>query len=60
VKKRINEFYDALREAGKEMVTKGQVSEAIIKSIHAELISDDEFMAGANQYWDEEIAKGES
>jgi multimeric flavodoxin WrbA len=59
VKKRINEFYGALREAGKEMVIKGQVSEEISKSIHAELISDDEFMAGANQYWDEEIAKGE-
>ena len=59
VKKRINEFYDALREAGKEMVNGGQVSEDIIKSIHAELISDDEFMAGVNQYWDEEITKGD-
>lgn len=56
IKKRINEFYEALREAGKEIVKKGQVSEDIIKSIHADLISDDEFIASANRYWDEEMA----
>ena len=34
----ISEFYDALRQAGKEMVTGGRVSEETARRIHAELI----------------------
>ena len=56
----ISEFYDALRQAGKEMVTGGRVSEETVRRIHAELISDEEYMAGANRHWDEEIRRAES
>lgn len=58
INKRVVEFYDALREAGKEMVVNGRVSNTVIKKIHSELISDKEYMARANQYWDREIKKG--
>jgi hypothetical protein len=56
----ISEFYDALRQAGKEMVTGGRVSDETVRKIHAELISDEEYMAHANKDWDEEIRKAES
>ena len=53
--KKIGEFNDAVRKAGREMVTNGQVSKETVEQIHLELISDEEYMAGANQEWDEEI-----
>jgi len=56
----ISEFYDALRQAGREMVAGGRVSEETVRRIHAELISDEEYMAGANRHWDEEIRRAES
>ena len=56
----ISEFYDALRQAGREMVAGGPVSEETVRRIHAELISDEEYMAGANRHWDEEIRRAES
>ncbi|MEA4884039.1 MAG: flavodoxin family protein [Clostridia bacterium] len=56
----ISEFYDALRQAGKEIVTGGRVSEETVRRIHAELMSDEEYMARANQHWDEEIGRAES
>ncbi len=59
VSKRISEFHDALRKAGREMVTNNQVSEETVEKLHVELISDEEYMAGANQLWDEEIEKAE-
>lgn len=55
----ISEFYDALRQAGKEMVTGGRVSEETARRIHAELMSDEDYMASANQHWDEEIRGAE-
>jgi multimeric flavodoxin WrbA len=56
---RVKKFNEALKKAGREMVTAGQVSEDTVKDIHLELISDDEYMKRANEYWDEEIGKGE-
>ncbi len=56
----ISEFYDALRQAGREMIAGSRVSEETVKRIHAELISDEEYMAGANRHWDEEIRRAES
>ncbi len=56
----VGEFYDALRQAGREMVAGGRVSEETVRRIHAELISDEEYIAIANRYWDEEIRRTES
>jgi len=56
----ISEFYDALRQAGREMVAGGRVCDETVRKIHAELISDEEYMAGANRHWDEEIRRAES
>lgn len=53
----IQAFCDALRDAGREMVTNGRVSDETVGRIHAELISEDEYMAGANQNFDEELDK---
>lgn len=50
-------FYDALRDAGREMVTSGRVSDETVSRLHAELISEEDYMAGANQHFDEEISK---
>ncbi len=37
------------------MVTNGLVSEETVQDLHLEIISDDEYMAGGNNYWDELI-----
>lgn len=52
---RINEFRDALKKAGREMVTNGQVCQETIEQLHIKLMSDEEYMAGANRYWDQVI-----
>lgn len=56
----IVEFYGALRQAGYEMVSLGEVSKETVSRIHAELISDEEYMASANKHWNEEIRKAET
>ncbi len=55
----IDAFHNALRSAGEELVTRGKVSEATVGRLHAELISDEAYMAGANDYWDAEIGKAD-
>jgi len=50
---RINVFRDALKKAGREMVTNGQVCQETIEQLHIKLMSDEEYMAGANRYWDQ-------
>lgn len=57
--KRIEEFRAALREAGREMVTRGEVSRETVEKIHMPLISDHEYMSEANKYWDEQIDKAD-
>jgi len=52
---RISQFKNALREAGLEMVTDGQVSQKTVDQLHMELMSDEEYMNQANQYWDQEL-----
>ncbi len=49
----IEAFRDALRQAGREMVTTGQVCRETVDRLHIELMSDEEYMAGANKHWDE-------
>ena len=56
---RIGEFRSALKKAGRELVEKGQVSEETLEQVHMPLVSDEEYMAGANKAWDEEIKKAE-
>lgn len=48
-------FHEALQKAGREMVRDGQVRKETLDQIHMELISDEEYMAQANQYWDERL-----
>lgn len=55
---RIGEFRDALRRAGQEMVTNGEVSRETVALLHMELVSDEEYMAQANQGWDEMLDQG--
>lgn len=59
VQANIDAFLDALRAAGKELVIDGTVSEETLRRLHAELISDEAYMAGANTYWDEEIGQAD-
>jgi multimeric flavodoxin WrbA len=53
----IGAFYHALRDAGREMVTNGRVSDETVRRIHAELISEEDYISGANQFFDEEIGR---
>jgi multimeric flavodoxin WrbA len=54
---KIKEFYQALEQAGMEMVTNGSVSDNTVAKLHEDIISDEEYMAGANAEWDEELGK---
>ncbi len=52
-------FNDALRKAGREMAAEGRVSKETVDQLHMELISDEEYMAQANQYWDGRLDQAE-
>jgi|SRR5690554_386572 len=56
---KIREFKDALRKAGREMVTNGEVSKETVEQLHREIISDEDYMTEVNKFWDEKIDKGE-
>lgn len=60
LKENINKFREALKKAGREMVTTGQVSPGTVQELHRELVSEEEYMAWANRYWDEEIQQSKS
>jgi multimeric flavodoxin WrbA len=51
----IKEFFASLEEAGKEMIINGKVSENTIEKINKDIISDEDYMKQANQYWDQTI-----
>lgn len=55
--RQIKLFKEALKKAGREMVTEGKVSAETVQQIHIELISDEEYMKSANEFWDEELSK---
>lgn len=55
----VGKFRVALKKAGREMVTRGRVSEDTIEQLHVELMRDEEYMSGANQHWDEKIDQAE-
>ncbi len=59
VLQKIAGFKDALRQAGRETVTTGQVCRETVDQLHVELMSDEEYMAGANKHWDRVIAESE-
>jgi len=50
-------YFDTLRDAGREMVANGEVSSKTLKQLDMELISDEEYMEGGNQYWDEQLGE---
>lgn len=56
-KKRIIDFFNALKKAGWEMVKDGEVSPETVEQIHMEIMSHEEYMAQANRFWDEKIEK---
>lgn len=55
IARRMNDFREALREAGREMVAEGRVSRETVEQLHLPLMTDDEYMAGANRYWDQTL-----
>lgn len=56
---RIEEFRAALRETGREMVAKGEVSYETVDRIHMPMMSDQKYMAEANKYRAEQIGKAD-
>lgn len=56
---KISQFRDALKRAGREMVTEGRVCKETVEQLHMKLMSDEEYMAGANKYWDEATEEAE-
>lgn len=57
--RRISEFNDALRQAGREMVSTGEVAQDTVDRLHAPLMSDEEYMDQANKGWDEMLEQSE-
>ncbi len=55
VARRINDFREALRKAGHEMVASDKVRPETVAHLHIELMSDEEYMAGANRHWDQAL-----
>ena len=52
-------FNEALKQAGREMVSTGQVSRDTVDRLHMPLISDDEYMTLANTEWDEMLGESQ-
>jgi len=52
---KISNYFEALRNAGREIVNRGQVSAEIVRQINENLISDEDYMVLVNQGWDEEL-----
>ncbi len=52
---RVTELREALKRAGRELVTDGKVSAETLEGLHMRLISDEAYMDEANRYWDEQI-----
>lgn len=57
---RIERFWAALREAGRELVAHGEVRPETVAQIHQPLATDEEYVAAVNRFWDEELAQGGS
>ncbi len=57
--RRISEFNDALKQAGREMVTSGQVCQDTVERLHTQLMSDEEYMDRANKGWDEMLGQSQ-
>ena len=59
VVQRLAEFRETLKKAGSEMVANGRVSLETVEQLHVKLMTDEEYMAGANEHWDQVIAEPE-
>ncbi|HOC01090.1 MAG TPA: flavodoxin family protein [Verrucomicrobiota bacterium] len=58
-KEKISSDFEALRNAGREIVTRGQVSAEIVRQINENLITDEDYLVLVNQGWDEELRGSE-
>lgn len=56
---KLQQFRLALTEAGREIVAHGRVSQQTVEQLHIKLMSDEEYMAGANRHWDEIMAQAQ-
>ncbi len=52
-KKRVADFYEALRSAGREMVASGEVTTITIDRIHSQFMPEEDYMDMVNRSWDE-------
>jgi len=52
-------FREALKQAGSEIVANGRVSPETVEQLHVQLMTDEEYMAGANKHWDQVMAESE-
>ncbi|MCF4152338.1 flavodoxin family protein [Dethiosulfovibrio sp. F2B] len=50
-------YYDALRNAGKEFVRDGRISEGTHETLRRDIVDVEVFVSRANAYWDECLAK---
>jgi hypothetical protein len=53
---RLGQFREALRRAGWEIVTEGRVSNETMEQLHMKLMTDEEYVSGANKHWDQAAA----
>lgn len=53
---RLDQFRAALRRAGREIVSEGRPSKETIEQLHMNLMTDEEYVSGANKHWDETAA----
>ncbi len=60
INEKIAHFKKALQKAGREIVQQGKVSPETIEQIHIQLISEEEYMQGANKEWDDKLKKKHS
>ncbi len=51
-------YYDALRQAGREFVSKGKISAGVHESLKRDLVPVDLFISRANEHWDRCIERG--
>ncbi len=57
VAKQVKVFLSAVKQAGRQIVTHGKVTQNVVELINNEIISDEEYMNRVNRMWDEEFGE---
>ncbi|MDD5216621.1 MAG: hypothetical protein PHN49_07745 [Candidatus Omnitrophica bacterium] len=52
---RVDAFLEGAREAGAEVVRMLKVSDAIMRKLEKPLVTDEQYMKGADAYWDKSL-----